>query len=390
MTLFLWITMSQTPLEQLTLVPSKLGNNTQDSFSFSISNIEAGFSFEQEVEDDFYPVFENQIIPTSNTNTNPGNSLKVVTYLHREKDRCTVFYSKDDRLDYLKMHGYSENNYRFPCYCNDSELDKLLWQLAYATTPLKLLNVLEAIKALKPQKIEQIDYHYFHEDADYTQTYPTYTISTKNTESVDIIFLQIHRKHDAYFISIEDIISSIKAKCTPILPFFRALNPCSHNSGINNLYRENKEVFDKTVSEKISKAFYSNHSFISGLCATYDILVGQHYVISNTDYFGRKEKINFDPAFFSGEGSKGLLDYFILPLVSRKLYMDSLQDNYFTQVLALLIVIPVELTRMTTGFALTLLLSPIVFLIHLVKSCFMSEELKNPEDDNTCFGWISP
>ena len=150
-------------------------------------------------------------------------------------------------------------------------------------------------------------------------------------------------------------------------PFFRALNPASCNSGVTYRFGgdapcQGKEMIDSLVSENIYKAWNSNLDFESALFTTYDILMGDHYDL-----------------YFHGQndcrgGAKGALDYFIFPLVARKLIADFYFETNITlsvsNVLAWSIAVPLEVARFSAAVGLTLLLAPIIALVHLLKGCF--------------------
>ena len=160
--------------------------------------------------------------------------------------------------------------------------------------------------------------------------------------------------------------------------FFRALNPASCNSGVTYRFGgsddpcQGKEMIDSLVSENIYKAWNSNLDFQSALYATYDILMGDHYDL-----------------YFHGQndcrgGSKGALDYLIFPLVARKLIADfyfetNIRVSIFN-VLAWSIALPLEVTRFSAAVGLTLLLTPVIALVHLLRGCF-SENIQNPVNE---------
>lgn len=147
------------------------------------------------------------------------------------------------------------------------------------------------------------------------------------------------------------------------LSFFRALNPFSENSGI--IYLDStQEVRDSTVKSAITQALASNSNFLSGLNATFNIIVGTHF------------NIMFGDNLLAPLNNKGVLDVFILPLLARKLIVDTYQDtrqeltitNDLINAMAWAIAIPIEIARFSAGIALTLLLAPIVALVHLIKT----------------------
>lgn len=146
------------------------------------------------------------------------------------------------------------------------------------------------------------------------------------------------------------------------LSFFRALNPTSKESGIVYCLAgfstcQGKEMIDHTVTENVRYAFNRNLDYFSGLDATFEILVGDHYDL-----------------YLNGNGAKGVLDYLIFPLVSRKLiadtYLQEKMESYIFNALAWMVAIPLELARFSAAIALTLLLAPIVAFVHLIRACF--------------------
>ena len=141
------------------------------------------------------------------------------------------------------------------------------------------------------------------------------------------------------------------------LPFSRALNPTSKDSGIlfwgKDEGREDQEIFDFSVSYKIKEAFRENSGFLQGLKATFDILVGDHYPDG------------------PHTGSKGVLDFLIFPLLARRFINDTQRtewnERHFINALAWTAAIPLEIMRFTAGIALTLLLAPIVAIVTLIR-----------------------
>lgn len=152
-----------------------------------------------------------------------------------------------------------------------------------------------------------------------------------------------------------------------ILSFSRALNPLSENSGI--IYRlapgrtcQDQEMLDNTVIQNISAAFWNNDlNFFPALKETFEILLGNHFDIS------------LKGGYDCRGGSKGALDFFIFPLVARKLIADTFleerQNSSFTNFVAWSIAVPLEITRVSAAIALTIILSPIVALVNLMKAC---------------------
>lgn len=182
------------------------------------------------------------------------------------------------------------------------------------------------------------------------------------------------------------------------LPFFKALNPTSTESGINyNLAQKHfiiqrrypfptsqadrifmshiepkdereigtipfpcqgKEMIDATLAESINKAIHSDFNVIEGIVATFNIIVGGHYDVNAV---GRNN---------CKGGAKGVLDFLILPLLARKLIADTLEPDHTSRLLNILawtVALPIEIARISAGLALTVLLAPIVALVHAIK-----------------------
>ena len=143
------------------------------------------------------------------------------------------------------------------------------------------------------------------------------------------------------------------------LPFFRALNPISRNSGItyclnDNYCNQGEEIEDYTIKQNYERIWgKKNLGFSKDIYGIYNLFVGTHFALE------------------SSGGAKGILDFLILPLLARKLiadtYLENRRDTKIANALALAIAIPIELARFSLGIALTLLLSPIVAIIHFIK-----------------------
>ena len=153
------------------------------------------------------------------------------------------------------------------------------------------------------------------------------------------------------------------------LPFFRALNPISENSGITYCVDiiiqapcYNYEMIDASVTEVICNAYNRDYNLFAALHSTYVILVGCHYDLNVKGYFDARG------------GSKGILDILIFPLIARKLIADAhLPENRynpFSRMLAVVVGLPLEITRLLLGITLTIVVSPLVLYIHVMKlSC---------------------
>lgn len=147
------------------------------------------------------------------------------------------------------------------------------------------------------------------------------------------------------------------------ISFFQALNPASKNSGV--LYPDyvvddelkGQELIDKTVLENISRLKGTNIN----LRDIFEILVGTHYS------FG-----------YHGVFSKGVLDYLIFPLVSRKiLHALDKNTNIFVAILSYSVALPLETARFSLGIVLTLLIAPVALLINLFKENKAQDELNS-------------
>lgn len=158
------------------------------------------------------------------------------------------------------------------------------------------------------------------------------------------------------------------------LAFFSALNPISESSGIVYCLAggescQGKEMIDRLVVENISNAFSTDLDYLSGLDETFNILYGNHYDLNLN---GRED---------AKGGSKGVLDFFIFPLIARKLiadtYLHERRERFFSNILAWTIAIPFEYIRFSAAIALTLLLAPIVAVVHIVKSFLPKDDVEN-------------
>ncbi|MBA3536186.1 MAG: hypothetical protein H0T84_06215 [Tatlockia sp.] len=309
---------------------------------------------------------------------------KIAIYLHFNADAFSLFnYNGGDEM------------VRINCY--NQEPEPILSKFISARSKEAVLEALNDLQTLKPKIQHNPDFksYYNADDYYYIKQNPTYILKGSDTE-LEFSFLFNTGVGKARYLSVEHMISLVKTKQRPILPFFRALNPASTYSGINNLRRENKEVLDTTVSEQIKKDFHSKHDFLDALCATFDILLGNHYKIRDQGFnsifdfmLGSDKKAQENTNFseeFSGKGSKGLLDYLIFPLLSRKLFWDSQHKGKCIQALTLLAVVPLEILRFSAGICLFLLLAIPVSLVQFAKSYLMNEEeLESPEPDDCCF-----
>lgn len=163
--------------------------------------------------------------------------------------------------------------------------------------------------------------------------------------------------------------------------FFRSLNPLSKNSGILGqssycdqndkiVFLYDREMPDRTVAEQLKLALKTRYSFLDGIGVTFELLIGTHYLTS------------------AEENSKGILDFLILPLLSRRLLADALREYEenpelnFKQTLAWLIGFPIECVRYTAAALLTVMLIPVVAVVHLIKACLPESMCLQEENNN--------
>lgn len=148
--------------------------------------------------------------------------------------------------------------------------------------------------------------------------------------------------------------------------FWAALKPTAGASGVyytSTGYPScTTQILDMGVLEYIAHAWGSDSSYMVALSHTFNSIVGVHY----DEPIGKK-------------GSKGVLDFLIIPLFARKLIRDielpGREDKMLQNILALIVALPLEMIRFSVGIALTLALAPVVALVHLIKNCL-------PEDQN--------
>ncbi len=141
--------------------------------------------------------------------------------------------------------------------------------------------------------------------------------------------------------------------------FFRSLNPFSSKSGVYypsysvDETLNGKEIVDRTLSEVTSSWKLSEIDISS----VFDFLIGHHYTMG-----------------YYCITSKGLLDFLIFPLISRKLLHEADNTNFLFQILAYSIALPLEVARFGTAVALTLIATPLVLLINLFQTCASQNE----------------
>ncbi len=160
------------------------------------------------------------------------------------------------------------------------------------------------------------------------------------------------------------------------LPFYRSLNPHSHHSGIfyslafgrsfNNL-----EMNDHLVSYNLTRCgneFANSNSLFNKVLAVHEVLCGNHYDLDAT-----------------GNGSKGLVDFLIFPLIARRLIADRYRPeaaNCIKTLIAYTIAIPLEIARFSISTAITLLTLPFIVLAHLASGCRPSHDNDHLEEES--------
>ena len=144
--------------------------------------------------------------------------------------------------------------------------------------------------------------------------------------------------------------------------FFQALDPTSDKSGI--CYREGEisiageELVDVTVSATIDAAIKNEDlHFLRAIWTTFNIIYGDHY----------HNRLLSDP---ESKPYKGALDFFIFPLIARKLigdtFLEDRENDFLLNIAAWSIAIPLEIARLGASLALAIILIPVVLLVHVV------------------------
>ena len=129
-----------------------------------------------------------------------------------------------------------------------------------------------------------------------------------------------------------------------------------------------QEKIDVSFNDIIQKNWSNDLSYFENICLTYEILVGNHqsFAISNSNFLEQK----------SGcvDTFKGVIDFLVLPLVARRLWNWSWlqmqeEDNSFSTEMAIsaarTFASAITIARVLLGFLLTVLLIPVVGVMHL-------------------------
>lgn len=144
--------------------------------------------------------------------------------------------------------------------------------------------------------------------------------------------------------------------------FFAALNPLSSHSNITfhatrNFYPEEilqQDMPDLTLDLIIPFLWSRNLSLLDGIYESFTVFFGDH--------FDRHSR---------GFGQKGVLDFTILPLISRKLiadtYLDERRDSYIFNCFAWIIALSINTITFGVSLAITLAIIPIIAVITLFR-----------------------
>lgn len=147
--------------------------------------------------------------------------------------------------------------------------------------------------------------------------------------------------------------------------FFSALNPVSSNSGITfratrHPYSEDmlqQNMPDLTLDLVIPFLWSRNLSILDGIYETFSVFYGDH----------------FDKNY-RGFGQKGVLDFTVLPLLSRKLiadtYLEERKDSHFLNFLAWVVALPIKAITFGVALAFTIAITPIVIAVTLLRCLF--------------------
>ncbi len=166
--------------------------------------------------------------------------------------------------------------------------------------------------------------------------------------------------------------------------FFSALNPVSANSNITfratkHLYSEDilgQNMPDLTLDLVIPFLWSRNLSLLDGISETFTVFYGDH----------------FDKNF-RGFGQKGVLDFTLLPLLSRKLiadtYLEDRKASHFLNLLAWAIALPIKAITFGVALAFTIAVTPIVIGITLLRWFFPGSPPPPPPSGAACAAVLS-
>lgn len=258
-----------------------------------------------------------------------AKSVDYLIYVPQEKDKYSIYFIKSDELDSMKRclrcpitRSPNDFTYIKLSYFSDEQREALLFDEFREKSDLEkfILNIIKKSNS--------------------TESF--YGGSSANIEQVNE-----HRQRNQ-----------------AVLPFYRALNPRSTNSGIFYSLAFGREynyleMKDHTVSYNFTRLYNalknSNSLYLKSKLVC-DLILGNHYDI-----------------FLTGNGSKGLLDYSIFPLIARRLIADNFKPdnkNFLRRVTILHITLPLEIARFSAATALISLSLPFVILAHYGKMLY--------------------
>lgn len=157
--------------------------------------------------------------------------------------------------------------------------------------------------------------------------------------------------------------------------FFSALNPVSKTSGVTfratgKLYSEailQQDLPDLTLDLVIPFLWSRNLSVLDGIYETFTVFYGDH--------FDRHSH---------GFGQKGVLDFTLLPLLSRKLiadtYLEDRKDHYLFNSLAWIVALPIRAISFGVALACTIAMIPIIVIVTLLR--WLSSTPPPPSDSS--------
>ncbi|WP_157010244.1 hypothetical protein [Legionella fallonii] len=173
-----------------------------------------------------------------------------------------------------------------------------------------------------------------------------------------------------------------------------------------------EEMPDLLSHEIIELKWSEDLSWYETIDATYLCIVGDHYdhpsVAPQKNIFEQVMTAFFRPylipvmigsevyaVYNRKTGIKGILDYLIFPLLARKLIADTWSEERkntpIINALAWAVAIPLEVARHSIALALTIAVSPLVILVHLLRNLINTLSglsLQNDTPDNTSVGYI--
>lgn len=157
-----------------------------------------------------------------------------------------------------------------------------------------------------------------------------------------------------------------------IFPSF--LNPMSTSSGItfhasNRTFSEamlRQEMQDLTLDVVIPFLWHRKLSILDGIYETFTVFYGDHF-----DKNGR------------GFGQKGVLDFSLLPLLSRKLiadtYLNERKDHYLANTFAWLLALPIRSITLLVALACTIMMIPVIIIATILRCLFSCCDPAGPQ-----------